>query len=1438
MRMASRVVTAGDDTDYNSAEAGDVSLDPSDSMLSSHWDSVNSSPSHSITSLSRPPLSPNTPTCSTLPLSPNSSAASESSASCNTAVRSEQSPPLATSASRSARLHGSCSSLCSSTGFYTKREIEPPQSIDDLHFELLHSGIAILPGSRDVKGNAVVFIFTNSSIWHNRKVFSTELARLLMYYFSVPRREAVCSGLTLVADVRGATSSIVNTLLESLYIFLDNIPGGASTVHMLADSTVQSLVFKSPVYDSSSLFKFDLLQSEEQLYEIVVPAQLPPALDGSFVYSHEEWIRFRTTLEPFLSNCRTVAQYLVEATQELSIAVKAPKSTEETSHLIESHNTCLKGIFSDPRLVQLKTDSETILTSLKQSGTLISHSDDYRYAMDEVNNLDCQLRETILKLVKLNDSQLSKLEQCQQLTEYKEECDKVVSWMTEDGYVALQKHQMVADHLKAIRSQQREFEKFYFLAMTYIEKGNDLLEESSMLSQLGHIDRTAGYRDLAGMLKHHLHDFTTQLEQTREKIEDTAKCYNLLDKSYEWALEAMKYVASMKMEHCASPLGLDKLLKSLEVYLKEHPPLTEDTFLYMIDTAQKLGNDKLLEQCHVAKARCEETFQLLLLRQRTLQRARDQLQVEQKKQSPTRGTPSGCKSALVFRADGDGVTVWDPKTTSTPRHEKLSGTGHNLRPPLSPTSSVNSSSYLSESSTDFPSQDVLENSGSAAARSSSMHVKSQYSNDDGGPRLKGTHVKSQYAKDDANPRLPNSQKNPANGAAGGAKVLASRSISQPIPDQRRSPVSHTRPLKKILKRASTNPSLYGSPLSSTIYEEKESEASGDINRKAKSISMITGSSESLPSMPEDDFEASQDADGEGSEGGGVQGEWTPIPVNTHLLGNQLDSPSECMADLKLTEAELKNRRTLSLIMSEIVQTERDYVRSLQFIISNYIPELRHSNVPQALRGKQNVIFGNIEKIYQFHSQYFLREIEACLHHPFFLGQCFLLHENMFYLYALYNKNKPRSDNLMLEYGKQFFKQKQLQLGDKMDLASYLLKPVQRMGKYALLLKQMVKLCPEQQPEFPDLKAAENMIKFQLRHGNDLLAMDSLRDCDVNLQEQGRLLRQDEFLVWQGWRKSLRRVFLFEDLILFSKTKRGRQGHHDVYVHKFSFKTADLGLTENYGESGYKFEIWFRRRSLGENYILQAPNSEVKKMWVRDISKILWNQALKNREFRLSEMASMGVGSKPCLDLKQSADNIQDRFVNIGLGQRGSRTRASIAVSSFEHLRNGNKRPHSIISVSSTSSSNSSHSSFGLFGSLNLAFDPIDSPQYHRRPSTLLLNESGIGTDISGSEMPDAAVDSGNLTKELKSPISPARPYTDETKPHALRQLSSEPVVTDVSLRMSAGFLSFHYYFCVYIQSVQTCCPGHTPQLTGLCVQDSGLVVSERNVGVGSLTPTH
>lgn len=83
-------------------------------------------------------------------------------------------------------------------------------------------------------------------------------------------------------------------------------------------------------------------------------------------------------------------------------------------------------------------------------------------------------------------------------------------------------------------------------------------------------------------------------------------------------------------------------------------------------------------------------------------------------------------------------------------------------------------------------------------------------------------------------------------------------------------------------------------------------------------------------------------------------------------------------------------------MREMVHTERDYVRSLQFVVDHYTPLLEREDVPQALRGKRNIIFGNLEKIYQFHSHSFLKEVENCQNSPFQICYSFLNHVRRFF----------------------------------------------------------------------------------------------------------------------------------------------------------------------------------------------------------------------------------------------------------------------------------------------------------------------------------------------------------------------------------------------------------------------------------------------------------
>ncbi|XP_017121767.2 uncharacterized protein LOC108142421 isoform X3 [Drosophila elegans] len=427
---------------------------------------------------------------------------------------------------------------------------------------------------------------------------------------------------------------------------------------------------------------------------------------------------------------------------------------------------------------------------------------------------------------------------------------------------------------------------------------------------------------------------------------------------------------------------------------------------------------------------------------------------------------------------------------------------------------------------------------------------------------------------------------------------------------------------------------------------------------------------------------------------------SPMEANAHLQchGSSLELPK--LEELSCLDPKIQ--KTLLLIMREMIGTERDYVRSLYYVIENYIDELLREDIPQPLRGQRNVIFGNIEKIFEFHNSHFLGELERYERNPLKVGAAFLEMESKFYLYALYNKNKPKSDTLLSEYGSSFFKPKQMQLQDKLDLASYLLKPVQRMGKYALLLQQLVKACKEVEgaalqeiaADVEELQRAEEMVKFQLRHGNDLLAMDSLRDCDVNVKEQGRLLRQNEFLVWQGrgGKKTLRQVFLFEELVLFSKARRFPDHKNlDIYIYKNSIKTSDIGLTAHTGDSATKFEIWFRKRKPDDTWMLQCMSEDIKNAWTEEISKLLWKQAKRNREVRLAEMSSMGIGSKPCLDIRPSNNQISDRSIPLAQLNKTPKLRHS------EPGKGSMRRPNSLISESSLSSGTSTTSGSSISG---------------------------------------------------------------------------------------------------------------------------------------------
>lgn len=183
---------------------------------------------------------------------------------------------------------------------------------------------------------------------------------------------------------------------------------------------------------------------------------------------------------------------------------------------------------------------------------------------------------------------------------------------------------------------------------------------------------------------------------------------------------------------------------------------------------------------------------------------------------------------------------------------------------------------------------------------------------------------------------------------------------------------------------------------------------------------------------------------------------------------------------ELNEEKRKSARRKEFIMAELLQTERTYVKDLETCIRCFLEEMRkgHHNVPAGLVGKEKILFANIEDIHAFHEKIFLRELEKYETMPEDIGHCFVTWAAKFDVYVEYCKNKPLSNNLMVQHSGPYFEELQRIHKVEHPLAAYLIKPVQRITKYQLLLKDLLSCCDEGQGE------------IRVRHNNFLVPFDA------------------------------------------------------------------------------------------------------------------------------------------------------------------------------------------------------------------------------------------------------------------------------------------------------------------------------------------------------------
>ncbi|CAG0901712.1 unnamed protein product, partial [Darwinula stevensoni] len=182
----------------------------------------------------------------------------------------------------------------------------------------------------------------------------------------------------------------------------------------------------------------------------------------------------------------------------------------------------------------------------------------------------------------------------------------------------------------------------------------------------------------------------------------------------------------------------------------------------------------------------------------------------------------------------------------------------------------------------------------------------------------------------------------------------------------------------------------------------------------------------------------------------------------------LDAKLKEIAAKEMSEEKRRSMRRQEYIMTELLQTERAYVKDLEVCIRCYLREMQNSSMaPSGIQGKEIILFGNMEEIYEFHKNIFLQELEKYETMPEDVGHCFVTWASKFDMYVKYCKNKPESNSLLITHAGTFFDELQRKNTVDHPIPAYLIKPVQRITKYQLLLKDLLSCSDEGQGELKD-----------------------------------------------------------------------------------------------------------------------------------------------------------------------------------------------------------------------------------------------------------------------------------------------------------------------------------------------------------------------------------
>ncbi|SSD60032.1 related to Cell division control protein 24 [Saccharomycodes ludwigii] len=210
------------------------------------------------------------------------------------------------------------------------------------------------------------------------------------------------------------------------------------------------------------------------------------------------------------------------------------------------------------------------------------------------------------------------------------------------------------------------------------------------------------------------------------------------------------------------------------------------------------------------------------------------------------------------------------------------------------------------------------------------------------------------------------------------------------------------------------------------------------------------------------------------------------------------------------------------IVREFLETERKYVYDLE-ILYNFSKQLVDYNIINT--EELYMLFPNLHEVIEFQRRFLISlEVNAQVENEMQrIGSIFVHSQNFFKLYEPWSIGQTAAIDYIASLPSFNANASHLIIKNKLELQSFLLKPVQRLCKYPLLLKQLLQTTPIESPNYKEMELAVDISKSVAKNINE--NQRRTENHEVVKELYGRVNN------WKGYH-----ISKFGELLFYDKVK--------------------------------------------------------------------------------------------------------------------------------------------------------------------------------------------------------------------------------------------------------------------------------------------------------------